>query len=765
MRTLRKLWLSAALVPFVLASCGSDDDGTGNKSNPTPDAATGGTGGSAGSDAATGGTAGTPSGGTAGSDGSAGAPQDGWDPNFALPGINGSPTSTVFSIAITPARKVWVGGEFNQAGDLPAKNVALWNGEKWTTAGLELDKQVGDLAATPDEKMYALTSVNEPVSEIFYWDGTQWTSIPAVTDGKIHDIDVAPDGTLYAAGQFTTIDGVSITNVAKRTATGWVALGTGGPTDYIETLKVVGTKVCVGGNAFDLGVRCFDGTTWQDLRANLAFGFVYSLAGDSSGKLYAGGTFMLEGIDTGGGLASWNGTEWELVGGGLTGEFGQPDVQAIGFDGDKLYATGLFAFASGAFVRNAAMWNGKKWSDLNGGISKLFGVDFLEQPRARTLAIDDGGEVYVGGRLTYAGSTNALRIARWDGADWHGVDDPKAVRLGINGPFLNAIYAASDGSIYAGGMFEHLGGDVVASNVARFDPSQGQWYSLGAGLADVKGFTERDGDVYATGGFLESGPTTSVRGVARWDGAAWKSVGGGIEGYGLAIVKGPDNKLYVGGGIVKAGDVDTNNIAVWDGDGWDGIGHGLGDPLVGEEVRAMAFDSSGKLYAGGMFTVSDTTTLSNVATWNGTAWEPLGDGVDASVDSMVFYKDKIVIGGTFANSGADEVLHVASWDSPSSKWVPLGGGLPPGQFGTVYVQDMVVHGDDLYVVGLMENAGTTPVSHMARFDGTTWHDVDGGVSDVAEGVTASSDSLWVGGTFTQAGKFGSTMIARYWFKP
>lgn len=764
MRTLRNLSLCALLVPFLAASCGSDDDGTGKAQNPDPDAATGGTGGLGGSDSGIGGTAGS-TGGAAGNDGSAGAPQDGWDPNFALPGINGSPTSTVFSIAITPARKVWVGGEFDQAGDLPAQNVAIWNGEKWTTDGLGLSKPIAELAATPDEKMYALTA--QPDTEIQYWDGTAWTPVPSVADGNIMDIDVGPDGTLYATGYFTTIDGVAVTNVAKRTPTGWVALGTGGPTEGGETVKVAGNQVCVGGsaNGTDYGVACYDGTSWLDRRGNFEFGFVNSLTADASGKLYAAGTFMLQGIDTGGGLASWNGTEWELVGGGLTGDFGQPDVQAIGFDGNKLYATGLFAFAGGLFVRNAAMWNGTKWSDLNGGLSKLFGVDFLEQPRARTLAIDDGGEVYVGGRVTFSGSTSTLRVARWDGSDWFGVDDPKAIRLGINGPFLNAIHSASDGNIYAGGMFEHLGGDVSASNVARFDPSQGRWFPLGAGLADVKGFAERDGFVYATGGFVESGPATTIRGVARWDGAAWKSVGGGIEGYGLTILRGPDNKLYVGGGMVTAGAVPVADIAVWDGEGWAAIGEGLGDPLAGDEVRAVGFDSAGKLYAGGMFTTSAGTPVSNVAMWDGSAWTALGDGVDASVDSMVFYQDKIVIGGTFTKSGDKDVLHVASWDAALGEWVELGGGLPPGAFQTVYVQDMAVHGTDLYVVGLMENAGSVPVSHMARFDGTTWHDVDGGVNDVAEGVTVGNDSVWVGGTFTQAGDLGSIGIARYWFQP
>jgi hypothetical protein len=760
MRTLgnRKQLFFGALVlgAVTMASCGSDESEGGNP-NPKPDASTGGTGGTEGG---TGGTAGS-TGGVAGTDGSAGAPQDGWDPNFALPGINGPTTSTVFSVAITPARKIWVGGEFTQAGDIPVQNIAIWNGEKWSAAAGGLAKPIRQLAPTPDEKMYALTQL--PDTEIHFWDGTAWTAVPAANDGSISAIDVAPDGTLYAAGFFTTLDGVAVTNIAKRTGGTWSAVGTSGPTSGIETVKVVGSQVCVGGIAepTDFGVACFDGTTWLDRHANMAFGMVHSLAAGPNGKLYAAGNFMLEGIDTGGGLATWTGTEWELVGGGLLGEVGQPEVYSIGVDGDTVYAAGFFSFAGGLFVKHVAMWDGTKWSDMNGGLSKFMGVDFIEQPRGRTIAIDDGGEIYVGGRLTFAGAENALRVARWDGSDWRGVDDPQAIRLGING-FLNAIYAASDGNIYGAGIFEHLGGNVIANNVARFEPAKGQWHALGSGLNDAYAFAEKDGSIYATGAFVTSG-TATLKGVARWDGAAWQSVGGGIEGEGRAIVRGPDGKLYVGGSFIEAGSVDTQNVAVWDGETWASFAGGVG--AVGDAVRVLAFDASGKLYVGGVFTSASGTPASNVAEWDGVSWRALGEGVDQSVDSMVIYQDKLVIGGTFTKSGADEVPHVATWDPTAKKWTALGGGLVPPGFDSTYVQDMAVHGDDLYIVGLINKAGDATVSHVARFDGTTWHDVEGGVDDVAEGVTVSADSLWVGGTFTRAGSLGSIGIARYWFTP
>jgi hypothetical protein len=52
-----------------------------------------------------------------------------------------------------------------------------------------------------------------------------------------------------------------------------------------------------------------------------------------------------------------------------------------------------------------------------------------------------------------------------------------------------------------------------------------------------------------------------------------------------------------------------------------------------------------------------------------------------------------------------------------------------------------------------------------RFDGKAWHDVDGGVDDVAEALSLSKDALWIAGGFTRAGGVGSVGIARFGLAP
>ena len=778
--SIAKILPLAAATVFAFAVGCSDDGGSGGggggasgageagepnaEGGKTATAGKGGMGGAA--------TAGGPSAGgaagelEAGDGGQPATPEPGWSHDFALPGVNGATTSTVASVIITGTRKLWVGGEFSQAGDVPAQNVAIWNGQRWSAPGEGLSEVVTQLVATPAEEIYALVRADEGQSPLRFWNGTKWSSVGAIADGAINAIDVAADGTLYAGGTFTTIAGVSAPGIASRApGKDWKALpsdvdvfGGGG----IETVKVVSTGVCVGGvvGGGQIGVACLAGNTWTSRIANLSFGQVHKLT-LSGGKLYAAGNFMVEGVDSGGGLAVWNGTSWDLVGGGLLGEFGQPDVFDVAIDGDKVYAAGFFALAGGAFVRHTAMWNGKKWSDLNGGLQKFMGVDFIEQARGRTLAIDDGGEVYVGGRLTFAGAENALRIARWDGADWHGVDDPLATRLGVNGN-LSTVYAASDGSVYAAGGFEHLGGDALALGVARLVPGEKRWYPLGSGLFNVDTLTEHGGDVFAGGAFTASG-TSNIKGVARWDGAAWRSVGGGVLGEAQILVDGPDGKLYAGGTFSEAGGQEVRNVAVWNDKAWSALGS------IGEEsdsVRALGFDADGALYAGGSFAGASESPANNVAVWRNKTWQALGAGVDDAVESIALYDGKIVIGGTFSHSGDQEVPHVAAWNADSETWEALGGGLPAQEeFGTVLVQALAVHGKDLYAAGLIQSAGGKAASHLVRFDGKTWHDVDGGVDDVAEGLSLRADALWIAGTFTRAGGVGSVGIARFGLSP
>src|SRR5262245_10905635 len=58
---------------------------------------------------------------------------------------------------------------------------------------------------------------------------------------------------------------------------------------------------------------------------------------------------------------------------------------------------------------------------------------------------------------------------------------------------------------------------------------------------------------------------------------------------------------------------------------------------------------------------------------------------------------------------------------------------PPGVNGEVYATAMV--GNDLYVGGLFNIAGTNECQCLARWDGSEWHDVGGGLDGIVYALT------------------------------
>jgi len=125
------------------------------------------------------------------------------------------------------------------------------------------------------------------------------------------------------------------------------------------------------------------------------------------------------------------------------------------------------------------------------------------------------------------------------------------------------------------------------------------------------------------GGFVGAGEVP-VNGLAAWDGAAWRDVGGGVSGgrvWALAVYNG---ELIVAGDFqsVGAGDgqVAARTIARWDGAAW----HAMGSGATGS-VSPVVFDLTlydGDLVATGRFTHMNGVVVNAVTRWDGAQWHP-----------------------------------------------------------------------------------------------------------------------------------------------
>jgi len=223
---------------------------------------------------------------------------------------------------------------------------------------------------------------------------------------------------------------------------------------------------------------------------------------------------------------------------------------------------------------------------------------------------------------------------------------------------------------------------------------------------------------------------------------AWTSVAWDPDGEGPL----PES-LVVGGSFSFAGSVPARNVAIWDGSSWAPLGQGLDAPpsVLALGVSALAVHQ-GELYAGGSFSRSGGRTLRGIARWSGTAWEPLGTGVNGEVLTLLSYGDRLIVGGSFTQAGGNPAPFIAAWDG---SWHPLSGVANPGPTGTVY---SVVAYEGLSVA-------CREAPYLLSFNGTRWF--EHAVPAIPYCLKVLNNELIVGGNFDDVPDFPGPFLARW----
>ena len=121
----------------------------------------------------------------------------------------------------------------------------------------------------------------------------------------------------------------------------------------------------------------------------------------------------------------------------------------------------------------------------------------------------------------------------------------------------------------------------------------------------------------------------------RRDGAVWSAVGDAFDGIVTSQVvydDGAGAALFVGGNFATVGAVAATNIARFDGVAWQAVGNGLGNSTSNTLVSDLSVFDEGagpRLFAGGRFprVMPGGTVANSIARWDGTTWTALGSGV------------------------------------------------------------------------------------------------------------------------------------------
>ncbi len=399
--------------------------------------------------------------------------------------------STVHAVAVMPDGSLVAGGDFLDAGGLPASHIARWNGSSWSPLGDGLDpglfgSVVRALVVLPDgslvaggEFMIAGAAYSPRVAR---WTGEEWVSLgngAMTADGYafVSSLVVDTAGDLFAAGFFETMDDVPASNVARWDGKVWSALGLGVNLEVRAATALPKGGIVVGGYLTEAGgapamrLAKWDGSNWSAPGGGVDVGAVFALHAVSQDELIVGGTLEQVGGIPVNGIARLTGDTWSAMGSGLiyTGSmpiaFGIVGTSGSPLGGDFIVA-GSFDQAGESNASGIARWSDDAspalgWSALGTGFNGAWVAE---------LKVLSDGSVLAGGDFSAAGAGVHHRLARWNGSEWVGAV-PADQELQSFG-FVEEFAERADGAFLIGGRFM-LPGHADESAIALWDRQGG----------------------------------------------------------------------------------------------------------------------------------------------------------------------------------------------------------------------------------------------------------------------------------------------------
>ena len=316
------------------------------------------------------------------------------------------------------------------------------------------------------------------------YDGTTWSSISGSgveAQGTCNTYSGRPSvqvvaGTasdLYVAGEFTHINGVSATLIARRTGGTWSALGQGlcsidtaGDYWQMGDILVDGSNVYVtgsfrthsGSESYVNGIAMWNGSSWSALGGGMTASSYpkYGRAIEKdpvNGVIYVGGAFdsvnasytSASGVFGGPvsdttGIACWNPTTstWSSIGASLSAS---NEVNAMVYSNGALYVGGDFSSIGGVTSPFVAKFTptgacSGTWSALGGGLTssvigsgstELCSTDVSDNTGVWSMIEDSIGTIYVG---CNPDDTDNPAVLKWTGSVWTTFSQS---RVGTNG--------------------------------------------------------------------------------------------------------------------------------------------------------------------------------------------------------------------------------------------------------------------------------------------------------------------------------------------
>ncbi|MBI2722805.1 MAG: T9SS type A sorting domain-containing protein [Bacteroidetes bacterium] len=302
--------------------------------------------------------------------------------------------------------------------------------------------------------------------------------------------------------------------------------------------------------------------------------------------------------------------------------------------------------------------------------------------------------------------------------------------------------------LYAGGNFRTTGSDTI-KGIARWNGVK--WDSLGSGLkypGKALGIAYYNGELYVAGNFTKVGGI-QTNAIAKWNGTTWSAVPPGIGTvvFDLYIY---NNQLFVGGMFAPIDTTISKAIVRRIGNGW----YSVGNPQWSITKIKTIQNYNGEIYAAGSFEADSR----NILRWNGNVWQTVGNGIigngsiDVPINKMIVYQNKLYIAGNFITQDGNAGNNIVSWDG--NTFSDVGGG-------TGQIFDMTVYNNKLYVVGNFSNAGGIVANNIAYWDGTNWCGLGSSFNGYINAIEVFNNELYVGGGFSSIDGNSVNYVAKW----
>jgi hypothetical protein len=140
-------------------------------------------------------------------------------------------------------------------------------------------------------------------------------------------------------------------------------------------------------------------------------------------------------------------------------------------------------------------------------------------------------------------------------------------------------------------------------------------------------------------------------------------------------------------------------------------------------------------------------------------WSSVGGGMNSNVYAMTVdtVNNELYVGGWFTTAGGIPAGHIAKWDG--TNWFEIGGGI--GDDFSTTVSCLSFFNGNLYVGGLFDSIGGVEVNNIAKWDGVSWSNVGDGFNRPVYSIVDHNGDLYAVGEFDSSGTNAVNNIAKW----